>query len=376
MLGIYIHIPFCKKACHYCDFHFSTSLKTYPNVVEAIILEIKQRANYLPSKNIQSIYFGGGTPSLLQQNDLQRILATIHSIFRVDPKAEITLEANPDDLSPEKCFELAACGINRLSVGIQSFFNEHLTLMNRAHNSEQAKQAIHNAKAAGITNITADLIYALPNLTNEQWIENIQTMINLNIPHISAYSLTVEPKTALAHKVKTGEITETPDELAEEQFTILRTQLKAAGYDHYEISNFALPHAKAVHNSSYWAFKPYLGIGPSAHSFNGESRQWNFANNSKYANGVLNETTYFEIENLTELNRLNEQIMVGLRTTKGCSIAGINEWVHPKIYTNFLNDVNRLVTQNLLLKNNNVISIPEELLFKADGIIAELFQVD
>lgn len=344
--------------------------------MEAIIAELHQRSNYLPSKHIQSVYFGGGTPSLLQQQDLKRILSTVYTLFRVDPNAEITLEANPDDLSPAKCLELAECGINRLSVGIQSFFNEHLTLMNRAHNANQAVEAIQNAKAVGITNITADLIYALPNLTEQQWNANIQTMIELNIPHISAYCLTIEPKTALAYKVQQGELHETPEELAEKQFNILRTTLKKAGYEHYEISNFALPHAKAVHNSSYWQFKPYLGIGPSAHSFNGNSRQWNVSHNVKYAQGVLNQQPYFEVEELSELNRLNEQVMVGLRTTKGLSIVGFENWVHPKNYTAFLQDVERLTKQGLLVQVADSIAIPEEFLFRADGIIAELFQVD
>ena len=323
MAGIYLHIPFCKQACHYCDFHFSTSLKYRAEVLHAMLKELDLRKDYLQGAPLESIYFGGGTPSILGQEELNRLFEKIYELHEVKPDAEITLEANPDDLTEHKLQQLSQTPVNRLSIGIQSFSEADLLFMNRAHNAAEASRCIELAQAAGFYNLTIDLIYGSSTTSHEQWAENIARVLAFNIPHISCYCLTVEAKTALAHFVETGKAKPVDDQQAALQFQFLMDQLGAAGYDHYEISNFAKPGNYAVHNSNYWLGKSYLGIGPSAHSYNGQSRQWNVANNGKYRKALAANELPFEIEYLTADQKYNELVMTKLRTIWGVHLADL-----------------------------------------------------
>ncbi|MCT4622111.1 MAG: radical SAM family heme chaperone HemW, partial [Schleiferiaceae bacterium] len=314
MAGIYLHIPFCKQACHYCNFHFSTSLKVKEDLVRALTKEIEIRKDYLDDEKIQTVYFGGGTPSLLSEKDLELIFDSIHKYHNVQDNVEVTLEANPDDIDSEKLTTWKKQGVNRLSIGIQSFFEEDLVWMNRAHNGEQANRSLRLAQDYSFTNITADLIYGLP---HGHWQENIEQMINFGIPHISSYALMVEEKTALHHFVKTGKTTLPKDEKAAIDYQVLCHELKKAGYAHYEISNFAKEGFRSQHNASYWKGVPYLGIGPSAHSFDGKNRQWNVANNAQYIKNVNSNLSFSEQEVLSNSDRYNEYVMTGLRKAEG-----------------------------------------------------------
>lgn len=319
---IYIHIPFCKQACHYCDFHFSTSIKYKEEMLEAIANELKMRSAYLVDKNINSVYFGGGTPSILNAFEIQKIIDQIANTYELSPTAEITLEANPDDLNENKVQALRNTSINRFSIGIQSFHEEDLSWMNRAHNAQEADSSIKRVQDAGFENITCDLIYGYPLLSNLKWKSNIQKLIDLNVPHISSYNMTVESRTALAHFIKKGTTQAISEQQGAEQMLILIDYLTSNGYEHYEISNFAKHKNFAIHNTNYWMGKHYLGIGPSAHSFNGESRSWNIANNAKYIKGIVDGTPNYESEKLSTNDRYNEYIMTSLRTMWGIN-AGI-----------------------------------------------------
>ncbi|SEF86944.1 radical SAM family heme chaperone HemW [Sphingobacterium lactis] len=313
---IYFHIPFCKQACHYCDFHFSTSLKYREDLLAAMHLEIEKRAAYL-SEDVHSIYFGGGTPSILEADEIQGLVDKVSQHFHISTDAEITLEANPDDLHKKKVQALRGTAINRFSIGIQSFFEEDLRWMNRAHNAEEATSSIMRVQDAGFENITCDLIYGYPLLTNAKWKSNMQQLIDLQVPHISSYSMTVEKKTALDHMINKGKTPALNEAQSADQMLLLIDTLTNAGYEQYEISNFAYPGRHAKHNSNYWMGKPYLGIGPSAHSFNGDSRSWNVANNALYIKGILANELQLETEQLTKNDRYNEYIMTALRTKWG-----------------------------------------------------------
>ncbi|HEX8279323.1 MAG TPA: radical SAM family heme chaperone HemW, partial [Segetibacter sp.] len=274
MAGIYIHIPFCRKACHYCNFHFSTSQELQKDFVEALIKEIELQKNYL-KESISTIYFGGGTPSLLPGADIQRIIGKLSNTFEIEQEVEITLEANPDDINTPKLKEWKSFGINRLSIGVQSFFEDDLRWMNRAHDAEQAIHCIYLAQQEGFNNLTIDLIYGTPTLSDDHWIKNIKKAIEANIPHLSCYALTVESKTALERLIAQNKLEDVDPDKQARHFEILTGIMEEEGYEHYEISNFARPGFRSKHNSSYWKGTPYLGLGPSAHSFNGNSRQWN-----------------------------------------------------------------------------------------------------
>lgn len=326
MAGLYIHIPFCKQACHYCNFHFSTSLKQKNRLVKALLRELALQKDYLKGAPLQSVYFGGGTPSLLPAADIQALLHGLRRYHDMHPEAEITLEANPDDLSPAYLESLSWTGINRLSIGLQSFVQEDLEFMNRAHSAQEAEQCLEWARAAGFKDLTVDLIYGSPFLSNAQWLENIEKVIEARVPHISCYALTVEPKTALAHFVKTGKYPAPSEERAAQHFELLLERLTAAGYEQYEISNFCIPPHYAQHNSNYWLAKPYLGVGPSAHSFNGENRQWNVANNPQYYKAIEAGEVPCELEQLSSAERFNEYLLTGLRTKWGCSAERLREW--------------------------------------------------
>jgi len=326
--GIYLHIPFCRQACVYCNFHFSTSLKHKDEVLQAIHKELEMRQGYLNGAEITTVYFGGGTPSLLSADEINRIVETIHKYYPAGNIKEFTLEANPDDLGKHYLQALRNTPVNRFSIGVQSFRDEDLQYMKRAHNAGQADYAIKAAQDAGFSNITIDLIYGTPGLTDSAWKSNLKKIKELDIPHFSAYALTVEEKTALHHAIQQKKAAPVEQEQAAQQFEILMEQAAVMGFEQYEISNFAVPGLYAVHNTNYWRGLPYLGIGPSAHSFNGNSRGWNIANNGLYTKGILQEHKLpYEEEKLTPEQQLNEYIMTSLRTMWGCDLEKIAaEW--------------------------------------------------
>ncbi|MGI8952706.1 MAG: radical SAM family heme chaperone HemW [Chitinophagaceae bacterium] len=372
MAGIYIHIPFCKKACHYCNFHFSTSANNINEMAQAICIEAALRKNYI-TENIETIYFGGGTPSLLSIEDLQLIMENLKKDFLMDSDAEITLEANPDDIDEKKLLEWKGAGINRLSIGAQSFFDNELIWMNRAHNASQAAQSIELAQCAGFSNISIDLIYGSQTLSDADWARNVQQALALNIPHLSCYALTVEPKTTLQKMIEQHKIQNVDAEKQSHQFELLMQWMNDANYEHYEISNFAKQGMRSKHNSSYWQQKNYLGLGPSAHSFNGESRQWNVANNSLYIKNIQQNIIPFEIEYLSAEQKLNEYIMTSLRTAEGLSLQDVSENWSKQLSEQIFNEAGKWIEQSkIFLKNNHLILTNQGKLF-ADGIAANLF---
>ncbi|MFT4033342.1 MAG: radical SAM family heme chaperone HemW [Siphonobacter sp.] len=320
-MHLYLHIPFCRQACYYCDFHFSTSLNNRSDMTMAICQEIKLQRSFLPQNKLETIYFGGGTPSLLEEEELRRIFDTIHTYFQVLPNAEITLEANPDDLTPAKLRMLRQLGVNRLSIGIQSFNANHLNYLHRIHTAEEAQVSVKAAQDAGFENLTIDLIYAIPASTHDIWQQDLEQALTLGVPHISAYCLTIEPQTVFGKWLKNRKIVPIDDAFAAEQFRMLIDQLGKKGYEQYEISNFALPGRHSQHNSSYWKQHPYLGVGPSAHSYDGQFlRQFNISNNTRYVQMILAGTIPAEIEALSEQDRLNEYILTSLRTKWGSDL--------------------------------------------------------
>lgn len=375
MAGIYIHIPFCKQACHYCDFHFSTSLKKKDELIQALVKELKLRKSELTNQTVETIYFGGGTPSLLNKNEIHLLLDTVFQNYNVASNPEITLEANPDDLSKNHIHELANTPVNRLSIGIQSFFDEDLKLMNRAHNANEAKQCLEEASKY-FDNITIDLIYGIPGLTNAKWLENIDMALSFKIPHISSYALTVEPKTALHAFIIKGQIQNVEDELAEHQFYMLTEKLETQGFVHYELSNFGKPGFFSTHNTSYWQGKSYLGIGPSAHSFNGSQRSWNIRNNSSYIKSLNNNILPMEIETLSVTDQYNEYVMTGLRTMWGISLLNI-EKEYGVIFKNYiLEQSQKYIKEELLYIDGDKMYITEKGRFLSDGIASDLFKVN
>ena len=320
MAGIYIHIPFCKTPCNYCNFHFSTSLNMKNEYINALLKEIELQSIYLGLEKVETIYFGGGTPSLLEEKDLGVIFETLYKTFIFSDNVEITLEANPDDISSDTLKTWKKAGINRLSIGTQSFIERDLKFMQRAHTVKQAKESINLAAKYGFNNITIDLIYGTPKLTNAEWQENLEFANNLPIQHLSCYALTVEENTILYHQIRKGKTIAPKDRKASEQFDILMEFAKNNNFEHYETSNFCKPNYISKHNASYWQGKKYLGLGASAHSFNGFTRQWNIANNKKYIESLNENKIPFELENLSETDRLNEYIMTGLRTKWGIDL--------------------------------------------------------
>ena len=375
MAGIYIHIPFCKQACYYCDFHFSTSLKKKNTLISALIKELKLRKDELKETPIETIYFGGGTPSILSNEELQLLIDSVYENYKVISCPEITLEANPDDLHEDRIIELSKSPINRLSIGIQSFFEKDLNLMNRAHNADEARSCIEVAKKY-FSNISIDLIYGIQGATNEQWIKNIEIALNFEISHISSYALTVEPKTALASFIEKGIIEDVDDEQAHQQFLILKDKLEEEGFVHYELSNFGKEGFFSKNNSAYWQGKSYLGIGPSAHSFNGTQRGWNVRNNTKYINALNKDELPIEIEILTLTDRYNEYIMTGLRTIWGVSLKKVEE-DFGKLFKDYLIErADIFINQHLLYIDDGHIRVSRKGQFLSDGISSELFKLN
>ena len=373
MAGIYIHIPFCKKACHYCDFHFSTSPQYKDQMLNALRSEIILRKNYLDKEKIETIYFGGGTPSLLSADELQILIGQITDQFEVSSNAEITLEANPDDLNPQYVREIKGTLINRFSIGVQSFYEEDLKWMNRAHTASEAQSAIKRVQDAGFENITADLIYGFPLLSNEKWEFNIEQLVENHVPHISSYSITVEPKTALAAFINKGKQPIMDEGQSASQFLILIDHLAESGFEHYEISNFAKPGMHSRHNSNYWDGVNYLGIGPSAHSFNGESRQWNISNNSKYIDGIELKKIPAETEILSTENKINEYIMTSLRTSKGMNLQSITEKFGSDYSNEIYNGLEPFLEKEWVNINEQLVTLTREGKLFADHIASELF---
>jgi oxygen-independent coproporphyrinogen III oxidase len=379
MSGIYIHIPFCKQACHYCDFHFSTSMKKKEEMVLAIAKELQLRKNEFNNDpeflGVETIYFGGGTPSVLTFKEIEFLIATVYSNYKVSENPEITLEANPDDLSSERILELSKSPINRLSIGIQSFFEQDLVMMNRAHNSAEAKKCLEEATQY-FDNISLDLIYGIPGMSNKQWKQNIETALSFGISHISSYALTVEPKTPLNKLIQTGKIAAPKDEVAQEHFAVLVETLEANDFIHYELSNFGKANYFSKNNSAYWLGKKYIGIGPSAHSYNGVSRSWNVSNNSIYLKSIQENKLPNEIEILSTADRYNEYIMTGLRTIWGVSLDRI-EMEFGVDYLNYLNkQAQKFLEDNLLAVKNNILKPTPKGKFLTDGIASDLFYLN
>ena len=374
MAGIYIHIPFCKQACHYCNFHFSTSKKMLPQMLQAISSEALLRKEYI-QQNISTIYFGGGTPSLLAIHDLRFILEKLKESFTINEDAEITLEANPDDITEEKLIGWGSSGINRLSIGIQSFFDEDLQWMNRAHNKQQAIESLSSAKKY-FDNITIDLIYGSPALTDEHWKENVETALALNIPHLSCYALTVEAKTALATMIAQQKKENTDADKQARHFELLMQWLNEAGYEHYEISNFAKPGFRSKHNSSYWKGEHYIGLGPSAHSFNGTSRQWNISNNALYIQSIEKSELNFEEEILTASQQLNEYIMTSMRTVEGINFAD-DRWLMTDDSTKnkIISSAKKWEVNGKIILDQTSLRLTDKGKFLADGIASDFFQL-
>ena len=374
MAGIYIHIPFCRHKCLYCDFYSVASQSGRMKIVDSIVAEIGYQQKQLAGSVINSIYFGGGTPSTLSCEELSKILFKLHDNFDIDTAAEITLEANPEDLTPEYLSELRKLGINRLSVGIQSFLDEHLTYFGRKHTASEAITAIDNARKAGFSNISADLIYGFPGLTVAQWKKNVETMVDLNVEHISAYQLMVEKGSVFFKLQQKGRFTPVSDDESAENYQYITNCLRDKGYDHYELSNFCKPGFHSRHNSSYWFAEPYLGLGPSAHSFNGVSRQWNVSSIEKYCRAIEDGGNWWEMESLTEKDRYNELMLTRLRTKRGLltnEIASLGTEQQNRFYK----QAKVLEINRLLVNIETGWIIPEEKWLISDGIISDMMEI-
>ena len=375
MAGIYVHIPFCKKRCSYCDFHFSTTFSSYrEKLIAAICLELEIRKTELVDVPVETIYFGGGTPSLLTKEELAAILSAIQTHFEVSVNSEITFEVNPDDASEENLSTWKELGINRLSIGLQSFQETDLAWMNRSHSTQQGETAVRLAQAHGFDNISIDLIYGLPALSNEQWLSHLNRALSLNVQHISSYCLTIEPKTALNDFVAKGKLSRPTEDQQSEQFDLLVQTLRQSGFEHYEISNFAKDQKYAKHNSSYWNFTPYVGVGPSAHSFNGHQRRWNVANNTKYYKEVGKNEDWFELETLSAAEKWNEYFLTGLRTKWGIlkrSISDLGGFNAAE-----LKQLETYLSTDLMLENQENYVLTEKGKLQADGIASSFFRLD
>ncbi|MBD2770375.1 radical SAM family heme chaperone HemW [Hymenobacter sp. BT664] len=375
MAGLYLHIPFCKQACHYCDFHFSTSLGLKSRLVAAIVRELELRHAYLgPGPLLQTIYFGGGTPSLLTEAELDQIFTAIHRHFSVAPGAEITLEANPDDLSAAKLRELRAASVNRLSIGLQSFYEPHLRLMNRAHTAAESTTAVRRAQAAGFENISIDLIYGVPAPGHHIWEADLANAFALDVPHVSAYALTIEPGTAFGHRLRKGTFRAAPDEFVASQFELLLAAMRAHGYEQYEISNFCRPGRESRHNANYWRGVPYLGLGPSAHSYDGQNRQFTRAHNQQYVAAVLErDEVPVTVDALSATDRANEYLLTTLRTASGCDLAHLRTHHGLDLATTRAAYLAELQANGWARLTNEVLTLTDAGKLLADHITLELF---
>ncbi|MDA9361337.1 radical SAM family heme chaperone HemW [Flavobacteriaceae bacterium] len=376
MAAIYFHVPFCKQACHYCNFHFSTSLKHKNPILDAMLSELKLRKAELPNnEEIKSIYFGGGTPSLLAPAEVKGLINEARRYFNVAADAEITLEMNPDDDRPNYLEELKAVGVNRLSIGIQSFHEEELKLMNRAHNAQEAFDVLDRIQGL-YDNFSLDLIFGLPNSTPESWQKNVEYALQFNPAHISSYLLTVEPKTVLNHQIDNKQIEVLGDEEVLTQFNFLVDRLLAEGYDHYELSSFGKPGFRSVNNTAYWSEKPYLGIGPSAHSFKGETRSWNISNNAQYLKGISTHKPFIEREKLSVADRYNEYIMIGLRMQNGISLDYVENNFGSDYKALLIKGVQSQIASQLLYWDGNLLKVSRNAMMLVDGLASDLFKLN
>lgn len=375
MSGIYLHIPFCRKACHYCDFHFSTTFKQKDSLLEAMHKELRMRRMEFKAAAVETIYFGGGTPSVLNPSEIDDFLNTIDRYYPLAPDAEITLEANPDDLSPDRIKELARSRVNRLSIGIQSFHAQELQWMNRAHTAIQAQQCLDGV-VAHFDNYSIDLIYGIPGSTAQTWEQTVSKALSYKPPHISAYALTVEPATALSFHIDSGQSQPPDEDRAEADFRYLIDVLETEGYGHYEISNFGKPGYYSRNNTAYWLGKSYLGIGPSAHSYDGKSRRWNVAHNIKYLRAIETGNSYFEQEKLSVQDRYNEAVMTGLRTEWGVSLLRIRQEFGLRFESYLLKAAQSYLDQQLLFLADDHLFLAKKARFLADGIASALFMVN
>jgi len=373
MPGIYIHIPFCRRKCHYCNFFSLASLKYKERFLDALKEEIFLRKNYLDRTPIESIYLGGGTPSILQISEIEAILNGFRKYFNLAENMEITLEANPDDLDPDILREYRNLGINRLSIGVQSFFDDDLQYLNRIHSGQRAEESVLQAKEAGFSNISLDFIYGIPTLSAKKWQKNLEKGFSLEVPHISAYSLTVEPKTALDLLIRKKELPGPAEEQIVEHFRILLRMMKEQEFEHYEISNFCKKGSYSRHNIMYWNGTSYLGLGPSAHSYNGTSRQWNISNLVHYIDQINRNDMFFESEELTPLQQYNEYVMVSLRTMWGCDLNTIDERFGKEVAAHFSRLAYRYLTSGQMIEKTGIYYLTDEGKLFADGIAADLF---
>jgi len=373
MAGVYLHIPFCKQACHYCDFHFSTNTSSQKRMVNAISQELILQKDYLGNDKVETIYFGGGTPSLLSAEELRHLLETINNNFEISSSPEITLEANPDDLNFQKLRNLAKVGINRLSIGIQSFNNEQLSYLNRAHNSQEAKDCVGNAREVGIDNISIDLIYGIPSNNHDNWNNNLAQALALHPTHISSYCLTIENKTAFGSWLKKGKIQPINEEYAAQQFEILLSTLDDNGYEQYEISNFSLPDQHSKHNSNYWKHEKYLGVGPSAHSYNEINRQFNISNNAKYMDAIEQSEVPFNLDELAHKDHINEYLLTSLRTKWGVDLNKLKEKYQADLLNANQGYIQDLLNKGLASSNNNTLILTNKGKLFADKIASDLF---
>ncbi len=373
MAGIYIHVPFCKQACNYCNFHFSTNLALQNDFTDALLKEIELRRTYLANEPIETIYFGGGTPSLLPLPAIQDILNSIYRNFSFGADPEISLESNPDDMTLSQLRAWKEFGINRLSIGVQSFYKDDLVWMNRAHDAQQAVEAVENAITAGFENFSLDLIYGLPQLTDEKWNENLGKAISLNPSHISCYALTVEPKTALYKMIQMKKTAGVQPEKQARQFLAGIQLLEAAGFEHYEISSFSKPGRRSRHNSSYWQSKKYLGLGPAAHSFDGTSRQWNISNNAIYIKSIMEGRLNMESENLLPRDLLNEYIMTSLRTMEGLDLQKVSNQFGNEKSISLENSARKYIESRKIERKKEKLVLTNSGKLFADGIASSLF---
>ena len=374
MAGIYIHIPFCKQSCHYCNFHFSTSTKNKDEVLDAIENEIKQKGK-ATNEAISTIYFGGGTPSILDVNEINSIINRIHKEFNVESEAEITIEANPDDLNKEKIINLSLTEINRLSIGVQSFVDKELKIMNRAHDSKKALNSIEISKKY-FNNISIDLMYGVPDSTIESWAYNLDTVSQFDINHISSYALTLEPKTALESFVRKL-IVDMPEEgLVYDQYNLINKKLEPLGFINYEVCSFAKENFFSKNNSAYWLRKKYIGIGPSAHSFDGKSRSWNISNNKKYIDQIKKGKSFYKKEKLSKVDQYNEYVMTGFRTIWGVSANFIENNFNSKFKNYFTDRIQKHIDQKNIIVKDDIYTTTNEGRFLADGISSDLFLVN
>ena len=373
MAGIYIHIPFCLKACYYCDFHFSTSLRSKNQIISAICQELHLKRNYLNSSSVKTIYFGGGTPSMLSVYDLEKILNVLYKNFNISNILECTLEANPNDLTKKKIKAYKNLGINRLSLGGQSFDDERLKSLNRTHTSHQIESSIKLLQDSGLQNINLDLMYGLPNLKYKSWKKDLKKSVDLGVTHLSCYCLTIEKGTVFHKMVRDGDLKIDSDEKIKTQFIIMRDILIKNNFNHYEISNFSKPSFESKHNNSYWNGDKYLGVGPSAHSYNGKKRHWNVKNNFKYLSAIKKGEIFFKEETLTRENIINEYILTRLRTSKGVALKKLSKITKESEYSKLVNQMYHFVDESLLCYKDDIFFLTEEGMILCDKITSDLF---